>query len=216
MNKTLTFLLVGVVSLVIGLVIGIALNKSVPLGGLVHNIQEDFKEGITVDTTEVIDGSGNWKNSASSTARFQLEGETNLQRVIFGGATTTISVGTTTVLTAANVCDNIRIEFAPLDVDSASTSLPAASDLTADCLEQDGDTISLFLVTNTTTDGYRIYFATSSTDLATGTTWHILSAASTTDTPTYLQATSENWIKATFHRLTSSLVDVIFERLSNQ
>ena len=78
MNKTLTFLLVGVVSLVIGLVIGIALNKSVPLGGLVHNIQEDFKEGITVDTTEVIDGSGNWKNSASSTARFQLEGETNL------------------------------------------------------------------------------------------------------------------------------------------
>ena len=42
MNKTLTFLLVGVVSLVIGLVIGIALNKSVPLGGLVHNIQEEF------------------------------------------------------------------------------------------------------------------------------------------------------------------------------
>jgi len=29
-------------------------------GGLIHNVQEDFSEGISVDGTEVIDGSGNW------------------------------------------------------------------------------------------------------------------------------------------------------------
>ena len=30
------------------------------LGGLVHNVQEDFSEGISVDGTEVITGAGTW------------------------------------------------------------------------------------------------------------------------------------------------------------
>lgn len=43
-------------------------GKEDVFGGLVHNVQEDFSEGISVDGTEIINGSGEWVGDISVTA----------------------------------------------------------------------------------------------------------------------------------------------------
>lgn len=50
-----------VISFGVGVVVALAFSYftgSAPVGGLVHNVQEDFSAGISVNGTEVIDSSG--------------------------------------------------------------------------------------------------------------------------------------------------------------
>lgn len=63
MNNIQKILLVGVlVALVISVLALVAKQKPVveetAFGGINHNVQEDFAEGISVDGTEVLDGDG--------------------------------------------------------------------------------------------------------------------------------------------------------------
>jgi hypothetical protein len=62
----LVIAIVAIVSLVIGIALGGLFNQT-SFGGLVHNVQETFDEGIAVDGTEVIDGSGYFVGAVNGT-----------------------------------------------------------------------------------------------------------------------------------------------------
>src|SRR3990167_4458136 len=107
-----------------------------------------FDEGIRVDNTEVISGTGGFTALVASiftAADFSGELEAAL---IEEGTIVTRTAGATTTISAANVCDANIVQWAPL-VALASTTLPTAVDVIADCLTTNGDTIT-FLFRNTT------------------------------------------------------------------
>lgn len=117
------------------------------MGGLIHNVQESFDEGIAVDGTEVIDGDGNWVGAITGTSEtlsstLTVTGETNVANFVQGGGSYTSADGSThVVLTAAQMCDNSYIGITPsagvINVTTASTTA-----LIADCIPAIGDTFT--------------------------------------------------------------------------
>lgn len=94
------------------------------LGGLVNIGQRDFPDGISVDGTERISGTG----------VFKLAGNT----VNAGASAAITQTAATSTLTAAQICDNSVITLTA-GITNVSTSLPSVADLTADCFTTDGD-----------------------------------------------------------------------------
>ena len=95
-------------------------------GELIHVIQEDFPEGISVDGTTVIDGSGNWDGAVTgTTGTFSSTlGVTGLSTFSGGVVVGATSVATTTTLTSADFGEFITLD----DSDGGSTiTLPAAT-----------------------------------------------------------------------------------------
>jgi hypothetical protein len=94
------------------------------VGGLTHNIQESFNEGIAVDGKERIDGFGNFT---------------------VGGAELALDKIASSSLTAAQLCDNRLITYNPYDANSDSThegaslSFPSSASIIADCVRNIGD-----------------------------------------------------------------------------
>ncbi len=124
-------------------------NQSGILGGDTNFDSVDTTDGYKVDGTTVIDGNGNVDASITSdtgtfSSTLTVSGETNLDTLIFGGDITTLTAGIpTSTVTAAQMCNSSVIVWAP-DVANASGTLPAAADITADCLTANGDSKTMF------------------------------------------------------------------------
>lgn len=58
MSTSKTILVSAVVALLVAIAFGLVGNQSDQLGGRIHNIQESFDEGIAVDGTEIVSGTG--------------------------------------------------------------------------------------------------------------------------------------------------------------
>ena len=145
------------------LFIGNVFSRAIPaLGGLTHNVQEDFSEGISVDGTERIDGDGNgsFANLAAS-GTLTITGETNTDTLITGGDVTSLTAGVTSS-TAATFCNSSYIKEDP-NGGSITFNLPTTASMYADCLTAAGDRKTLFFE-NTADASELIYVETSSTD----------------------------------------------------
>lgn len=132
--KNLKFLLS--IGLIVLISIAVAGCEKIPvelpdkeLGGSVHNTQEDFSEGISVDGTEVIDGNGNWDGAITGTTgtlsgTLKVSGDLNYVEntkavsadntltVAESGLTTYITTtGATTTLPAVASSDGVVFRF---------------------------------------------------------------------------------------------------------
>jgi hypothetical protein len=138
--------IVGVAFLGVGLGIGGVLSPTceAPVGGLIHNVQESFDEGIAVDGTEVISGTGgvSFTSGAFSTT-LTVTGESNVDTLVYGGDITSIATDTAYTLTAAQVCDSSVIEFLASTTGDCAVTFPATTTLYADCLLANGDSKDL-------------------------------------------------------------------------
>ena len=139
MNKTLLIVIVSIVAFAIGFLI---CGGSIPRGGTVYNRIIEFSEGITVDGTTRIGGTGaaTFTSGAFSTT-LAVTGESNLDTLIQGGDVTTIGTSASVTLTAAQVCNSAIISITPTT--TINVTLPATTTLFADCLTANGDTKSL-------------------------------------------------------------------------
>ncbi len=166
MNKELNSLslLSGAAILLIGLIIGVVGSggSQVQMGGLIHNIQESFDEGIAVDGTEVISGTGGVSfTSGAFSSTLDVTGETNVDNLIYGGDVTTLTPGdTTSTLTAAEFCNSAVLSLTPAK-GAYTLTLPSTTTLAADCLTTVGDS-KVVLFENAAT-------AATSTTIAAGT-----------------------------------------------
>jgi len=169
MNNNLKQILItaavaGIVSALVVLIIGgLVGNQSASLGSGTR-----FPHGISADNTspsaEQIRGT-----TLLITGDTVLMGETRTPLVETGTKATLTINATTTTLTAAQVCDNNVIEWAPGV--TASATLPSAALVYADCLTTDGDQISfLFRDTSATSTQTISIVAGASTTLIGATT----------------------------------------------
>ena len=108
MNKS------NIIFAVVGVIVGLLLSTmfSSPLGGVYNNVTNDFSEGISVDGTTIIDGSGN-----VSAATLSASGAVSLTDTL--GVTEATGTSTITVkATAASTGGRIILE----DSDGAGCS----------------------------------------------------------------------------------------------
>jgi|SRR3990167_1932941 len=142
--------------LLAGLAGGLAALLVVAVAGLVGNqsanpLGSRFPNGISVDSTQSVAGQIRGTTltvtGAATGAAADYSGEVEAA-LVEEGTIVTRTAGATTTISAANVCDANIVQWAPL-VALASTTLPTAVDVIADCLTTNGDTIT-FLFRNTT------------------------------------------------------------------
>lgn len=107
----------GVVLLGGGIILGMSIASPAQLGGMIHNVQESFDEGIAVDGYERISGTG---------------------VMVEGGADATLTSGTDVTITAAQICDSTVLTFLATGA-ASTTTLPTVATLVVDCLRVDGD-----------------------------------------------------------------------------
>lgn len=135
MNTNTIKILIGVAVLV-GLVLGswltLVLNPSQPtdddgFGATNYNRLISFDEGIAVDNSVVITGTGGLTPTGAA-----ILGLADIDRITFGGVVTHTVTGATSTLTAADLCDGgiVNINYG---IAQASTTLPTAASLIADC-----------------------------------------------------------------------------------
>ena len=122
--------------------------------------QVDTTDGYSVDGTSIIDGSGIFTGTVSSTA------EARLSLVETGSITTLTPQATATAvtLTAAQVCDSNQIRW---DITTVSTTLnlPTVANTVADCLKTNGDTVQLLFSNISTSTGAIATIASSTWEL---------------------------------------------------
>ena len=108
MNKS--NIIFGIVGVIVGLLLSTMFSS--PLGGVYNNVTNDFSEGISVDGTTIIDGSGN-----VSAATLSASGAVSLTDTL--GVTEATGTSTITVkATAASTGGRIIVE----DSDGAGCS----------------------------------------------------------------------------------------------
>lgn len=208
MNKLLSYLTpVLLVAILVLQIISFG-GTGVAVGGTTNYDQIDTTDGYSVDGTSVINGSGVWigtittSNAGTFSGGLTASGGFTTDRILFGstGKTTNSTATSTLTLTAANVCDNALYEWTP-SVASATTSLPTATTLVADCLTADGmykyfrlknlgDTASTTYISGLLSNGLNLRFASSSNATASST---IAGGA---------------WVDLYFQRASSTQVDV--------
>ena len=133
---------VAVVTLVAGIFLGTFFGGG-GSGGALHVIQERFNQGLIAGTTDQLTIGNDGSITTSGTVT--LSGETRAPLVELGSLVTP-TTGSTTTLTAAQVCNSNVIEWEPT-VANSSTTLPTSATLISDCLTADGDSIQ-FLFRN--------------------------------------------------------------------
>ena len=162
--QVLTLILVGVLVFGGGSVLR--------LGGTTNYDALDVTDGYYVDASQVIDGSGNWVGTGTFTLANTL---IQSGASYFTGALIADSIGsgilinvdaTSTILTAANICDNTIVNRTVTDY-TASTTLPAATLLQADCLGTNGSYRDVLFRNNGTATTTMVFTAGASTTLQT-------------------------------------------------
>ena len=87
--------------LFVGFGMGRAVYKDLTLGGLVHNVQEDFSEGISVDGTEIINTSGQFTGrlvASATPSTYPAIGTSTTPGCVIMGDTDAAGLSYTTVL----------------------------------------------------------------------------------------------------------------------
>jgi len=116
---------------------GIYTPNSSILGGSVHNQNEIFSAGITLEDTLTA-------TDAALSSTLSVTGETNVSSFTQGGASYTSADGSThVVLTAAQMCDNGYIGITPTAA-GINVTTPSAAALIADCIPTIGDRASFY------------------------------------------------------------------------
>mgnify|MGYP001559581442 FL=1 len=142
-NKLLSYLSPIIQVLTLILVIALLSGNS-NLGGTTNYDALDVTDGISVDSTNVFDGSGNLSLTGSRTA--SVAGDVRLKVPVQTGTVTTIASSSVDTLTAAQVCDSSVIAKNSWDgvaSSTAITNLPSAANMYADCLTTNGDSIQI-------------------------------------------------------------------------
>ena len=149
-KKLLSYALPIIQVLTLILVIALIGSGSKSLGGTTNYDALDVTDGISVDSTNVFDGSGNLSLTGSRTATIAGiltgTGDVRLKVPVQSGTVTTIASSSVDTLTAAQVCDSPVIAKASWDgiaSSTAITTLPSAATMFADCLTTNGDSIQI-------------------------------------------------------------------------
>ena len=128
-----------------------------------------FPNGISADTTAPsaagqIRGTTLVITGAATLANVDSSGEIEGSIVEEGSVTTVTINGGTSTLTAANICDSnvLKLEYSLI---LASSTLPTTANLIADCLDDQGDAISLLLHNSSTTSELTVKAGDASTTL---------------------------------------------------
>ncbi len=134
--------LIAIVAGAVGGIIGNAGKVPAPLGATVYNRAISFDEGILVDQTERISGTGGASfTTGAFSSTLDVAGEMNVQDFVQGGGVLayTAEDGTDSI-TAAQICDYSVIQYnATASIAVASTTLPSDETLLQDCLTTVGD-----------------------------------------------------------------------------
>lgn len=162
------------------------------LAGLIHNTQESFDEGIAVDGTEVISGTGGASfTSGTYSTTLDATGQASFSNdFVQGGGLLEINIGDmangTTAdanydrqLTAAEICDNSHLLIGYASGTDAQVYLPSGITLGSDCLTEEGMFKDIIIENATSVAGFSLY--------ATGTL--TINSASTTES-TYASITA--------------------------
>ncbi len=146
-------ILIGVaasVALIVGLLIGVfASSGSNPLAG-VNFEKEVFKPGIwagspatqIVNSSAQIIGTISTANLITATGGITATGDIRLKNPVQTGSVAALTGGTTSTVSAANICDSNVITYTPTGANS-STTLPTAAQMFADCLTTNGDEVDI-------------------------------------------------------------------------
>lgn len=129
-------------------------GQSLTLGGTTNYDALDVSDGYYVDGTQIIDGSGNFDGAVTpssivNSGATTLTGDVRAKSPIFTGSIGSVTGTTSSVITAAQVCDNNYATTTPSITAASTLTTPSAVTLFADCLTTNGDEASL-IVLNTT------------------------------------------------------------------
>jgi len=128
---------IATIALLVICMAGIYTPNSSILGGSVHNQNEIFSAGITLEDTLTA-------TDAALSSTLSVTGETNVSSFTQGGASYTSADGSThVVLTAAQMCDNGYIGITPTAA-GINVTTPSAAALIADCIPTIGDRASFY------------------------------------------------------------------------
>lgn len=180
-----------VVAVLLGVLnFGILVGISGKGGGLGGTTADNWTVGgnLSVTGTGGITGAATLSSTLAVTGATTLSStltvanESNLATLVFGGDVLyPASSSASTTLTAAQVCNYAFIKVLP-PKNPATTSLPAAADLIADCIPAKGDSKFVYIQNATTGNAY-LRIGTTTEERATGTQifWHTnFSVASST------------------------------------
>lgn len=102
MKKGIVWLVVIVVVVIAGFIFLFGKDDKPTIGGSIHNTQESFDEGIAVDGTTIIDGSGNWDgavtgSTGSFSSTFSAGGASTFSDLVSVSdtASSTVKIGST-------------------------------------------------------------------------------------------------------------------------
>ena len=201
MKKLLSYLLPISQFVTLGLVLVLLLSgSSQSFGGTTNYDALDVTDGYYVDGTQVIDGSGNFIGAVSSANSLTVTGDVRLKSPVESGASSTLSGTTTTVITAAQACDNSFVAFSPSITEASTLNLPTTQALFADCLTTNGDSVRLYGQNKTA----------STTVVTVGNASTTLVYQGSTGGSATLAASS--WIELTFIRVTDVLMVAIMDQ----
>jgi len=128
---------IATIALLVICMAGIYTPNSSILGGSVHNQNEIFSAGITLEDTLTA-------TDAALSSTLSVTGETNVSSFTQGGGSYTSADGSThVVLTAAQMCDNGYIGITPTAA-GINVTTPSAAALIADCIPTIGDRASFY------------------------------------------------------------------------
>ena len=134
-ENTKIIVAVLVFGLALGLVIGTKIGTKPYFGGIVHNVQETFDEGIAVDGTERISGTGgasfttgSFSSTLGVTGNTTLAGTLAVQQAssstVYIGAT--LKAGCIVLGDSENGADVVYITASGATITAATTTKPAA------------------------------------------------------------------------------------------
>ena len=222
MSKYIFPFLLGALVLAVGLIIGLAVGGGGPVsvGGLVHSQQEIFVAGLKAGSSEeeVIDSSGYFTGTLSLSSSDSVTNagtltqsgaatfsdDTTLKSPVFSGTYATIpqtTGATSSVITAANVCDSVMATTTPSITGASTLTTPSAATLFSDCLTTNGDMEYLYVL-NTTASTTVVTAGTSSTIAYDGSTGGSVTLA------------ASSWAFLRFLRTSATAVVVIMDQFT--
>lgn len=106
----------------------------------------------------------NFAGAVSIAGLFSITGDTHTGSLVQGGSIATLTGTSTQSVSAANVCDNSVVQWAPT-VTEATATLPTAIALAADCMTSNGDFKDILFLNTSSTATTTVVVANASTTL---------------------------------------------------
>ena len=138
------------IALLVGLVVGLGFGTLKPQNTLGGQTGDNFatRGNLSASGTLTVAGATDLQAAITATG-ITMTGDTRVAGFAKTGLTA-LGTAATTSITAANVCDNATLSRNP-QVATASTTLPTATALAADCMTANGDVVEFTLINISTT-----------------------------------------------------------------